>query len=70
MGANFIFNAWEGYGLQKQFGEKQCKNKWLLNLDADEVMTPDLVSELRQLFVNGEPTKFAWKIPIVEIFSS
>lgn len=68
LGAQFIVNEWKGYGPQKRFGEKQCKNKWLLNLDADEVMSPKLVSELRQLFKNGEPNKYAWKIPIVEVF--
>ncbi len=68
MGVQFIFNEWKGYGLQKQFGEEVCTNKWLLNLDADEVMSPKLVSELRQLFKDGEPTKNAWKIPRINIY--
>ena len=68
LGVQFIVKEWKGYGLQKRFGEKQCKNKWLLNLDADEVMSPKLVSELRQLFENGEPSKSAWKIPRINIY--
>ena len=68
LGVKFIVRDWMGYGPQKRFGEQQCKNNWLLNLDADEVMSPKLVTELRQLFANGEPSKYAWKIPIVEVF--
>lgn len=45
-GATFIFNKFEGYGSQKIFAENQCKNRWLLNLDADEVMTAELIEEL------------------------
>jgi glycosyltransferase involved in cell wall biosynthesis len=35
LGARVIFNPWPGYGLQKQFGEDQCRHDWLLNIDAD-----------------------------------
>ena len=68
MGVQFIFNEWNGFGPQKQFGEQKCRNKWLLNLDADELLSPELVVEIRQLFKNGEPEKHVWKIPIIEIF--
>jgi glycosyltransferase involved in cell wall biosynthesis len=40
LGARVIFNAWQGYGAQKRFGETQCAHDWVLNLDADEVLTP------------------------------
>lgn len=49
LGAKVIFNAWKGYGLQKRFGEDQCQHAWLLNLDADERLSPELVSEIRTL---------------------
>ncbi len=68
MGVQFIFNSWSGYGLQKRFGEEKCNHKWILNLDADEVMSPELVNELQQLFKNGEPQKGAWKIPRINIY--
>lgn len=55
LGARVLFNAWAGYGLQKRFGEDQCKNRWLLNLDADEEITPPLRDEIQQLFAQGEP---------------
>lgn len=66
LGARVIFNKWHGYGAQKIFGENQCKNNWLLNLDADEEVSAELGENIRSLFANGEPEnsayKFKWKI--------
>ena len=50
LGARVIFNAWPGYGQQKRFAEEQCRHDWLLNLDADEVVPPDLAAEIAALF--------------------
>ena len=67
LGARAIAHAWPGYGLQKRFGEDQCRNRWILNLDADEVAGSTLKAEIMALFAKGEPTHPAWKIRIVEI---
>lgn len=67
-GARVVFNAWPGYGPQKRFAETLCRNPWVLNLDADEVATPDLVAEIRALFDAGAPAADAYEIPIVEVF--
>jgi len=48
--ASFIFNEWEGFGPQKRFGEEQCKNDWLLNIDADEYLTNEIKDEIIQIF--------------------
>ncbi|NIX76997.1 glycosyltransferase [Microvirga terricola] len=68
LGARVIFNAWPGYGPQKRFAEEQCRHTWLLNLDADEVVPPNLAAEIRALFAQGEPPRQAYKIRIAEIF--
>lgn len=68
MGAKVIHNPWSGYGLQKRFGEDNASNIWLLNLDADEVLSDGLVAELRKMFSNGSPLAKAWEIPIAEVF--
>ena len=67
LGARVIFNSWPGYGQQKRFAEEQCRHDWLLNLDADEVLPPDLVTEIAALFTRG-PAADAYKIRIAEIF--
>lgn len=54
-GARVIFNAWPGFGQQKRFGEDQCRNTWLLNVDADEVVTPLLRTAISNLFLDRSP---------------
>lgn len=48
-GAKVLYNKWKGYGKQKIFGENNCKNKWLLNIDADEEVSPELNKEISQI---------------------
>lgn len=55
-GARVMFNAWPGFGQQKRFAEAQCRHDWILNLDADEVVVPELAAEIRAAFSKGEPT--------------
>jgi glycosyltransferase involved in cell wall biosynthesis len=68
LGAHVLFNAWRGYGPQKVFAEKQCRNAWLLNLDADEEISPRLGEEIRALFSNGEPSRAAYTLPILPLY--
>ena len=68
LGARVIFNPWPGYGMQKQFGENACSHDWLLNLDADEVLPPDMVQEIKDLFAKEEPAFQAYALRIAEIF--
>lgn len=66
-GARVIHNDWPGYGPQKHFAEQQCRGPWLLNLDADEVLSPELQAELRALFAAGEPPAEVYGIPYVDM---
>lgn len=54
-GARVIYNPWPGFGQQKRFAEDQCRNRWVLNIDADEVVTSELAAEIKALFIRGEP---------------
>ena len=58
-----MYNAWQGYGAQKIYAEKQCKNKWVLNIDADEEISQELRNEIIELFPNIE-SHSAYKIII------
>jgi len=51
----FIRKQWLGYGRQKNFAAIQAKNDWILNLDADERVTPDL----RQSILNADVRTFS-----------
>lgn len=66
-GARVIFNAWDGYGKQKRFAEDQCQNTWLLNVDADEAITPALAQEIQGLF-SPVPEKDIYKVNILDVF--
>lgn len=67
-GARVISNPWPGFGQQKRFAEDQCRNTWLLNIDADEVVTADLRDEIEELFANGQPQLVAYGMPIRLIY--
>ena len=55
-GAHVIEHDWHGNGHQKRVGEDACRHNWLLDLDADEVITAELAEEIRALFASGEPS--------------
>lgn len=65
LGARVIHNDWPGYGPQKVFGERQCRNSWLLNIDADEEISRALAEEILAMFRDGsEPAKKAYRLDI------
>lgn len=41
-----IKQPWLGYAKQKQFAMEQCRNDWVLNLDADEAVSHELKKEI------------------------
>lgn len=68
-GARVVFNAWPGFGQQKRFGETQCRNDWLLNLDADEVLSDALMQSIRQAFIAGPPRDVsAYGMPALVVY--
>lgn len=56
-GAHVIEHEWRGNGRQKRIAEDACKHNWLLDLDADEIVTPALAQEIAALFETGEPAR-------------
>lgn len=62
LGARTLFNKWEGFGQQKIFGEHACQNDWILNIDADEQISPELKEEIIEVFQKGPPKVAAFKM--------
>lgn len=54
-GARVLRRDWTGYGDQKNFAAAQASNDWILVLDADERVTPDLAREIRELLASDPP---------------
>ncbi|OFY64299.1 MAG: hypothetical protein A3H98_13685 [Bacteroidetes bacterium RIFCSPLOWO2_02_FULL_36_8] len=42
LGAKVISQNWMGYGPTKNFGNKNARHDWILSLDADEELNPEL----------------------------
>lgn len=48
LGARVLARAWKGYADQKNWAMAKVKGDWILSLDADEELTPDLVREIEK----------------------
>ncbi|ACA17439.1 glycosyl transferase family 2 [Methylobacterium sp. 4-46] len=59
LGARVVTNPWAGFGPQRRFGEGECRHDHVFSMDADEVLTPALVREIRALFRPGPPPALA-----------
>jgi len=44
---------WEGYGKTKRLGVKRAAGEWILSIDADEVVSPSLASEIQLAIASG-----------------
>ncbi len=63
-GARVIHQAWLGNGKQKRIAEDAARHDWLLDLDADEVVTPAFAEEVRELFAAGAPAEPIFRTPM------
>jgi glycosyltransferase involved in cell wall biosynthesis len=48
------FNAWPGFSQQKAHALSLCSNKWVLNVDADEIVTEEFLAEARRVIAADE----------------
>ncbi|RTZ95811.1 MAG: glycosyltransferase family 2 protein [Deltaproteobacteria bacterium] len=53
---------WPGYGPQKQRALDKARCDWVLSIDADEALTPELEDEIRTL-LQTEPPEIAYRLP-------
>jgi glycosyltransferase involved in cell wall biosynthesis len=47
---------WPGFAAQKNFALSQCTGDWILSLDADEELSPELQQEIRQTLSRRPPS--------------
>ena len=67
-GCRVFRREFDGYGNQKQFAVDQAMNDWVLSLDADEVLTPELQKEISGLATNAELPYDAYNIPFSLVY--
>jgi glycosyltransferase involved in cell wall biosynthesis len=63
-GARVVVRPWPGYSAQKNYAASIASHDWILSLDADERVTPELASEIRMAIASG-PREAAFRIPRV-----
>ena len=61
-GARVIHQDWLGYGRQKQFAVEQAANDWVLCLDADEWLSPELSQSIQKV-LERRPVFSAYQFP-------
>ncbi len=54
-GAKVFFEHWKGYGVQKNSAIEKARGDWILSLDADEMVSPELAEEVKQILADVEP---------------
>jgi glycosyltransferase involved in cell wall biosynthesis len=65
-GVRFYHQDWLGYAEQKNRAIDLASGEWILSLDADEILTPALVAEIRGLMQRGVPKDIGgFRIPRV-----
>ena len=60
--AKFVFHKWKNISSQKHYAQEQCHNQWVLSLDSDEVLSPELIAEIKEKM--RSPQADAYKIKI------
>jgi (heptosyl)LPS beta-1,4-glucosyltransferase len=59
-----VVREWPGYIAQKNYAASIAAHDWILSVDADERVTPELAREVRDL-LDGAPAAAAFRIPRV-----
>lgn len=61
-GARIFQREWTGYGDQKNYVIDKCREKWILLIDADEVITDELAREIKEV-INSSREEKVFEIP-------
>lgn len=62
LGARVIERDWPGYAAQKDFAVGQASYNWVLCVDADERVSPELVAEIQTLRAGGFAGYAGWRV--------
>ncbi|MBI4428354.1 MAG: glycosyltransferase family 2 protein [Ignavibacteriales bacterium] len=65
---NVFSKQWEGFGSAKNFALSQCTKEWILSVDADERVTPQLKEEIRTVLQRKDGSVSAYAVPIKACF--
>ena len=49
LGARVFQKKWAGYAQNKNYGNQQAKHDWIISIDADEIVSEELIHSIQQL---------------------
>jgi len=67
-GARFLTHSWQGYAAQKDFAASVARYDWVLSLDADEALSPEVAAELQRLKQTGPGDAAGFVMPRLALF--
>lgn len=68
LGARVEVEPWQNFSVQRNLALAHCHTEWLLFLDADERVTPELFAEIGQLLFGGQGSEVGYWIPRHNLF--
>jgi glycosyltransferase involved in cell wall biosynthesis len=60
-GAHFVPEPWRGFAAQKNFAMSLCTSDWVLSLDADEAVSPELAASIQKT-IAAPPSHTAYSL--------
>ena len=66
-GARVEVRGWPGYSAQKNYAASIASHDWILSLDADERVSPELAAEIKGLLA-AEPAARGYRVPRVSFY--
>lgn len=67
-GAQVVENPWPGFAAQRNFALDQAGSNWVLEIDADERVSPELASEVRAFLADPPAEVRMTAIPMRDVF--
>ncbi|MDH3519892.1 MAG: glycosyltransferase family 2 protein [Myxococcales bacterium] len=67
-GARVIERDWPGHVAQKEFAIREARHDWVLCIDADERVSPELAGQITALRDAGFPGCAGWEVPRVSSY--
>ena len=61
-------NPWPGYAAQKRYALQKASHSWVLSIDADERVTPELRDEIRSILSRDDLPYAGFRIPRLSTF--
>ncbi len=59
MGVNVFQKKWIGYAQNKNLGNQLASHQWILSIDADEVLSDELIESIKRIDLNNNNVVFA-----------